>query len=91
MKIAQVAPVWEKVPPERYGGIELVVYLLTEELVKRGHEVTLFATGNSVTSGELSFVYKEPPPRNLIGNPVPDIHHVTKAFLRAQEFDVIHN
>lgn len=91
MKVAQIAPVWERVPPEKYGGIELVVYLLTEELVRRGHKVTLFATGDSVTSGELSSVYDVPPPREFIGNPVPDLHHVGKAFLRAEEFDIIHN
>lgn len=53
MKIIQIAPLWESVPPERYGGTELVVHLLTEELVKRGHEVTLFASGESKTSAKL--------------------------------------
>ena len=50
MRIAQLAPTFERVPPRTYGGTELVVGLITEELVARGHEVTLFATGDSRTS-----------------------------------------
>src|SRR5438067_2482397 len=53
MKIAQVAPLYECVPPKRYGGIERVVSYLTEELVRQGHDVTLFASGDSVTDSEL--------------------------------------
>lgn len=53
MRIAQLAPLSETVPPKLYGGSELVVSLLTEELVKRGHEVTLFASSDSVTSSRL--------------------------------------
>ncbi|TVQ26265.1 MAG: glycosyltransferase family 4 protein [Leptolyngbya sp. DLM2.Bin15] len=49
MRIAQIAPLWEQVPPPAYGGTELIVSLLTEELVHRGHQVTLFATGDSQT------------------------------------------
>lgn len=91
MRIAQVAPVWERVPPKMYGGIELVVSLLTEELVKRGHDVTLFANGDSETKAKLSYVFKEEPSRAIIGNPVPDLQHATAAFMRADEFDIIHN
>ncbi|HVD02224.1 MAG TPA: glycosyltransferase, partial [Candidatus Dormibacteraeota bacterium] len=47
MRIAQLAPLWVRVPPQRYGGTERVVHVLTEELVRRGHDVTLFATGDS--------------------------------------------
>ena len=57
MKIAQVAPWWERVPPPNYGGIELVVSRLTDELVRRGHEVTLFASGDSQTLAHLKAVY----------------------------------
>ena len=57
MRIAQVAPLWERVPPPAYGGIELIVSLLTEELVRRGHEVTLFASGDSITTAKLSSVH----------------------------------
>jgi hypothetical protein len=53
MKIAQVAPLFESVPPRLYGGTERVVSYLTEELVKQGHQVTLFASGDSMTSAEL--------------------------------------
>jgi glycosyltransferase involved in cell wall biosynthesis len=53
LKIAQVAPLYESVPPKLYGGTERVVSFLTEELVSRGHEVTLFASGDSVTRAKL--------------------------------------
>src|SRR5205085_7659564 len=53
MRIAQVSPLYESVPPSLYGGTERVVSYLTEELVRLGHEVTLFASGDSVTSAEL--------------------------------------
>jgi glycosyltransferase involved in cell wall biosynthesis len=53
MRIAQVAPLWELVPPKTYGGTELVVHLLTEELVRQGHEVTLFAAAGSETAARL--------------------------------------
>ncbi len=53
MKIAQVAPLFESVPPRAYGGTERVVSYLTEALVEMGHEVTLFASGDSVTSASL--------------------------------------
>jgi glycosyltransferase involved in cell wall biosynthesis len=53
MRIAQVAPLYESVPPQGYGGTERVVSYLTEELVRQGHEVTLFASGDSVTQAEL--------------------------------------
>ena len=53
MKIAQVAPLFESVPPQYYGGTERVVSYLTEELVRQGHQVTLFASGDSVTQAHL--------------------------------------
>src|ERR1700709_101938 len=53
MKIGQVAPLAESVPPRMYGGTERIVSYLTEELVRLGHEVTLFASGDSVTSANL--------------------------------------
>lgn len=56
MRIAQVAPLWERVPPPAYGGTELVVGLLTDELVRRGHDVTLFASGDSITLAKLETV-----------------------------------
>ncbi|TCS36522.1 glycosyltransferase involved in cell wall biosynthesis [Paucimonas lemoignei] len=53
MRIAQVSPVFERVPPKAYGGTERVISYLTEELVKQGHEVTLFASGDSITAARL--------------------------------------
>ena len=53
MKIAQIAPLMESVPPRLYGGTERVVSYLTEELVRQGHDVTLFASGDSITAAEL--------------------------------------
>ena len=53
MRIAQVAPLYESVPPKLYGGTERVVSFLTEELVRQGHQVTLFASGDSITAAEL--------------------------------------
>ena len=53
MRIAQVAPLYESVPPKYYGGTERVVSYLTEELVRQGHEVTLFASGDSITKARL--------------------------------------
>ena len=53
MKIAQIAPLAESVPPKFYGGTERIVSYLTEELVRQGHDVTLFASGDSQTSAEL--------------------------------------
>ena len=53
MRIAQVAPLYESVPPKLYGGTERVVSYLTEELVRLGHEVTLFASGDSKTTAKL--------------------------------------
>ncbi|HLA61231.1 MAG TPA: glycosyltransferase family 4 protein, partial [Nitrospiraceae bacterium] len=56
MRIAQVAPLWESVPPKLYGGTERIVSYLTEELVRLGHDVTLFASGDSVTTARLESV-----------------------------------
>jgi Glycosyltransferase Family 4 len=53
MKVAQVAPLYESVPPHGYGGTERVVSYLTEELVREGHDVTLFASGDSKTAAHL--------------------------------------
>src|SRR6059036_1218094 len=60
MRIAQVAPLYESVPPKLYGGTERVVSWLTEELVRLGHEVTLFASGDSMTTARLSPSAKMP-------------------------------
>lgn len=93
MRIAQVAPLIERVPPPAYGGIELVVGLLTDELVRRGHEVTLFASGDSITLAKLVSVH----PRALRLDPEvkePNIYEMLQlgfVYERAEEFDIIHS
>ncbi|BAY20922.1 group 1 glycosyl transferase [Calothrix sp. NIES-2100] len=93
MKIAQVAPLWERVPPPTYGGIELVVSHLTDELVRRGHEVTLFASGDSQTLATLEAIY----PRALRLDPnvkeyaVYEMLELSQVYQRAAEFDIIHS
>ncbi|MGI4793576.1 MAG: glycosyltransferase family 4 protein, partial [Janthinobacterium lividum] len=57
MRIAQIAPLHEAVPPKLYGGTERVVSFLTEELVALGHDVTLFASGDSITSATLEPIW----------------------------------
>ncbi len=94
MRIAQLAPLTESVPPKTYGGTELVVTLLTEELVKRGHEVTLFASGDSQTEGEL--VKCAPSALRLDGVPPHrwasyELTAILNLLDRQDEFDVIHN
>ncbi len=93
MKIAQVAPLWERVPPPTYGGIELVVSLLTDELVRRGHDVTLFASGDSQTLAHLEAVT----PRAVRLDPdvteraVYEILPASYVYQMAAEFDIIHS
>ena len=60
LRIAQIAPLWFTIPPKKYGGIERVVAFLTDELVKKGHQVTLFAPPGSKTLGKLVTVYPKP-------------------------------
>jgi glycosyltransferase involved in cell wall biosynthesis len=92
MRIAIVSPLYESVPPKLYGGTERVVSYLTEELVRLGHEVTLFATGDSRTAARLHAVT----PRGLRMDPAchdPIAHHVAKVddvLERADEIDVVH-
>lgn len=93
MRIAQIAPLWERVPPPAYGGIELVVGLLTDELVKRGHDVTLFASGDSVTAAKLEAIHPralrlDPEAKEYSAYEALQLSHV---FQRANEFDVIHS
>jgi glycosyltransferase involved in cell wall biosynthesis len=90
MRIAQVAPLHHSVPPQYYGGVERDVSYLTEELVRRGHDVTLFASGDSITRAKLV-----PPcprcfdehPGDLMARYVLMLEQVVR---RAEEFDVVH-
>ena len=92
MKIAMLAPIAWRTPPRHYGPWELVTSLLTEALVARGVDVTLFATQDSVTAGTLAAVvpapYEEDP---AIDAKVWEFRHLAHLFDRAGEFDLIHN
>ena len=90
MRIALLSPVWFPVPPTGYGGIEWVVSLLADGLVDAGHDVTLFASGDSRTKAELSWVY-ETAPSAEIGLSQFEIRHALACFERAADFDVIHD
>lgn len=90
MKIAQIAPVWYPIPPTGYGGIELVVSLLADGLVDAGHDVTVFASGDSRTKAKLSYVYEKAPSSD-IGRIPPEIIHMMPAYLRHEEFDIVHD
>ncbi|WP_353929375.1 glycosyltransferase family 4 protein [Okeanomitos corallinicola TIOX110] len=93
MRIAQIAPLWERVPPPAYGGIELVVGLLTDELVRRGHEVTLFASGDSITLAKLSSAH----PRALRldqtikESSIYELLNLALVYDQAENFDIIHS
>ena len=93
MHIAQVAPLAERIPPLLYGGTERVVSALTEELVRRGHDVTLFASGDSLTAARLVPITDralrlDPEVRDAYAYTMLELGAV---FERAGEFDLIHN
>src|SRR5688572_7671069 len=92
MRIAQVAPLYESVPPRFYGGTERIVAYLTEELVRQGHEVTLFASGDSRTAARLvptraRALRLDPGHRDWLPDHMLQLEHVVS---RAHEFDVVH-
>lgn len=92
MRIAQVAPLHEAVPPKMYGGTERVVHYLTEELVRQGHELTLFASGDSKSSAQLipsvdQALRLNP---NTIDSLAPHILQIQQVMEMADEFDIIH-
>jgi glycosyltransferase involved in cell wall biosynthesis len=95
MRIAQVAPIIERVPPKKYGGTERVVHALTEELVKRGHEVTLFASGDSITSAKLESVYpralREARLKDLYGTNIWSLLNIGSVYQKRDAFDIIHD
>ena len=93
MRIAMLAPLMEAIPPRQYGGSERVVSLLTEELVRRGHDVTLFASGDSQTSAELVACCErglrlDDGVTDYVAYTITQLHAV---YRRAGEFDIIHN
>ncbi len=93
MRILQVAPLWETVPPPAYGGTEYVVHVLVEELVRRGHQVSLVASGDSRTTAELVSFH----PRSL--RTAQDLRdkrpyawlHAALALRDADQYDIVHN
>jgi glycosyltransferase involved in cell wall biosynthesis len=92
LRIAQVAPLAVRVPPRRYGGTERVIHSLTEELVRRGHQVTLFAAGGSVTSAELRSCAPRPLWEMAGVNSAPlKVLQVEELVRESWRFDVIHS
>jgi len=93
MRILQLAPLWETVPPPAYGGTEAVVSVLCEELVRRGHEVTLWASGDSRTNAELASIYHRSL-RTATDIADPDSYalmHAALSLRDADSYDIIHN
>ena len=92
LRVAMLAPISWRVPPRHYGPWEQVVSLLTEGLVKRGVDVTLFATADSLTRARLDSLcprpYSEDP---TLDAKVWECLHIAHCFERAEEFDLIHN
>jgi glycosyltransferase involved in cell wall biosynthesis len=90
LKVAVLSPVWFPVPPTGYGGIELVVSLLADGLADAGHDVTLFASGDSLTKATLAYAFDQAP-SELIGRSLPELRHAMACYRRADEFDVIND
>jgi glycosyltransferase involved in cell wall biosynthesis len=97
MRIAQIAPLFEDVPPRTYGGTERVIAALCDGLVARGHDVTLFATGGSRTDAQLESVISaslrtrlEPPDMSDVGSHL-HLRMLADVYQRASDFDVIHS
>jgi glycosyltransferase involved in cell wall biosynthesis len=92
MRIAQIEPLYEAIPPKSYGGTERVVSYHTEALVEAGHEVTLFASGNSQTTAKLDSVWPQALrlDSTIRDRMAPIILQLTEVFRRAHEFDILH-
>jgi glycosyltransferase involved in cell wall biosynthesis len=90
VRIAVLSPVWFPVPPSGYGGIEWVVSLLADGLADAGHDVTLFASGDSHTRAKLDCVFEEAPSER-IGMTYWELQHAVNCFARHDDFDVVHD
>jgi len=90
MKVAVLAPCWFPVPPTGYGGVEWVVSLLADGLVEAGHDVTLFASGDSHTKARLAAIFHNAP-SEWIGRSFWELRHVLHCYERADEFEVIND
>ena len=92
IRLAMLSPISWRTPPRHYGPWESVVSLLTEQLVKMGLKVTLFATGDSQTSGQLVAVCPRPYSEDPSVNPkVAECLHISEVFERSADFDLVHN
>src|ERR1043166_8206443 len=93
MKIAQVAPLYESVPPKLYGGTERVVSYLTESLVELGHDVTLYASGDSVTNSRLCAICDRALrlDKDSVDPGADHVYLAEKVFQDAGEFDLVHS
>lgn len=92
LRIAQVGTIWETIPPKLYGGTERVIFGLTEKLVALGHDVTLYATGDSTTSAKLRSTYPQAAYREGLSweNFLFPFDHISQVFYDADRFDIIH-
>src|SRR5712692_7721476 len=93
LRIAQIAPLYESVPPKMYGGTERVVAYLAEALVYRGHQVSLFASGDSTAAVPLKAMWPTALRHAGLTHRGPDYHLMTisEVYERAHEFDIIHS
>jgi glycosyltransferase involved in cell wall biosynthesis len=90
LRVAVLAPPWFEVPPTGYGGIEWIVSLLADGLAEAGHDVTLFASGDSRTKAKLHAVYDRAP-SSQIGRSAWELRHVLACYERHEEFDIIND
>ena len=95
LRIAQIAPLWVTVPPQKYGGIERIVAMLCDGLIQKGHDVTLFASPGSKTKAKLITVFEKPllDARISWDNPIWNLRNLSVAFEMAKQkkFDIIHS
>lgn len=93
MKIGIIGPIWYNIPPDKYGGTESVVYHLVNGLVERGHDVTLFGPATADVKATLHATTKKPTfelGMDWNNNIASQMYHITEAFDRADEFDILH-
>lgn len=92
LRIAQIAPLWTRIPPKKYGGIELIIAYLCDELTRRGHDVTLFASGDSKTKAHLRSITPKPLLNRGIKwtNLAFTYLNIAEAYESQKNFDIIH-
>ena len=90
MRIAEIAPAWLAVPPMGYGGIEWIIALVADGLVDRGHDVTLFSTGDSSTKAKLEYFFERADGSDAINDIWHDVVHTAFAYRDLSRFDLVH-